>query len=81
MIQDVKDILSYMHHSTYTMEHYNEARKALKIKTGLSHIVMTRFWTYVSAVESIYHSLPAFREIVANSELHIDIAVRHTCLS
>ncbi|KAI8990589.1 ribonuclease H-like domain-containing protein [Trametes punicea] len=64
MIQDVKDILSYMHHSTYAMEHYNDIRKNLRIQTGLAQIAQTRFWTYVAAVDSIYQGLPAFRELL-----------------
>ncbi|KAI9065799.1 hypothetical protein FKP32DRAFT_1556380, partial [Trametes sanguinea] len=64
MVQDVKEILSYMHHSTYAMEEYNKARSTLKISTGLAHIGATRFWTYVSAVESVFKGLPAFRALL-----------------
>ena len=71
----MKDILVNMHQSTYTMEHYNKARQELKITTGLAHIGATRFWTYVSAVDSIYQGLPAFQSIVQNKKLKIDIAV------
>ncbi|KAI0356376.1 hypothetical protein OH77DRAFT_1401645 [Trametes cingulata] len=73
MIQNVKEIVTYMHHSTYTMEHYEDARKSLKIRTGLARIGTTRFWTYVSAAESVYNGLPAFRAIIANEELKIEI--------
>ncbi|KAJ2987987.1 hypothetical protein NUW54_g9257 [Trametes sanguinea] len=77
MIQDVKDILSFMHHSTYAMEHFNEARKALKISTGLTRVVATRFWTYVAAVDSIFQGLPAFSAIVEDPGLFIDIVSKN----
>ncbi|CDO74521.1 hypothetical protein BN946_scf184846.g2 [Trametes cinnabarina] len=77
MLQDVREILSYMHHSMYAMEHYNDARKALNIRTGLSHIGTTRFWTFVTAVDSIYQGLAAFRAIVADETLSLDIASRN----
>ncbi len=76
MLSDVKAILTFMHQSTYSMEHFNSARQELKISTGLSHIVNTRFWTYVSAVDSVNKCLPAFRAIIEDKKLGIDIAVR-----
>lgn len=80
MVQDVKAILTLMHQSTYTMEHFNEARKALGISRGLTTIGNTRFWTYVSAVESVHRCLPAFRAIIKDRKLSIDISVRHHLL-
>ncbi|KAJ3017376.1 hypothetical protein NUW54_g596 [Trametes sanguinea] len=77
MIQNVKDILTYMHHSTYAMEHYKDIRRNMKIQTGLVRIGKTRFWTYIAAVDSIYQGLPAFRELVEKHQLSIDIASKN----
>ena len=76
MISDVKAVLAYMHRSTFSLEQFESARKTLKITCGLTHIGTTRFWTYVSAVDFIHRCLPAFRAIVSDRKLAIDIAVR-----
>ncbi len=76
MVQDVKEILAYMHKSTYSMEHFDKARKSLNISRGLTRIGETRFSTYVSAVSSVKRCLPAFEKIAGDPLLVIDIAVR-----
>lgn len=75
MIGDVRAILTFMHKSTYTAKHFNEARKKLNISHGLTRIGETRFWTYVFAVESIKRCLPAFELITRHRRLAIDITV------
>lgn len=75
MIADVRAILAFMYKSTYTAEHFDEARKKLKISHGLTRIGETCFSTYVSTVESIKRCLPAFELITRDRRLAIDITV------
>ncbi|RPD52677.1 hypothetical protein L226DRAFT_474064 [Lentinus tigrinus ALCF2SS1-7] len=73
---DVKDILTYMHKSTYSMEHFDDARTQLGISHGLVKIGKTRFSTYVSAVSSIKRCLPAFEKITCNEALPFARAIK-----
>ncbi|KZT11747.1 uncharacterized protein LAESUDRAFT_640794 [Laetiporus sulphureus 93-53] len=73
MIADLKAILLFMHKSTYTAEHFKDARAAFNIKNGLTTIEETHFSTYTWAAISVCDCLPAFRDITSKPELGIII--------
>ena len=76
LIEDIKAILSYMKSSTYTLEQFNDVHIELKIMRGLESIGKTRFSSYTWTGESVRRCVPAFRAIIKNIALGIDIQVR-----
>ncbi|KAI0725715.1 hypothetical protein C8Q72DRAFT_785068, partial [Fomitopsis betulina] len=75
LIEHLKVILQYMKSSTYTLEHFNDARVELKITQGLESIGKTQFSSYTWTGESVRRCIPVFRAIIQNAHLGIDIAV------
>ncbi len=57
------------------MDKYNDARQLLNIGRGLESVGEPRFGTIYWSLQSIRRGLPAFRLIVADKSLGIDITV------
>lgn len=64
-----------MYHSTYTMEHFNYQHTQLNILRGLEKPGKTRFTGVYHVGVSIQRGLPAFRAIVNDDNLNININV------
>ncbi|OSX62531.1 hypothetical protein POSPLADRAFT_1140739 [Postia placenta MAD-698-R-SB12] len=77
VISDMRAILAFMNKLTYMMEHFNDAHKYLNITIGLAAIGDTQFTTLTWTTISVWECLPAFRKIVAQRELNIEIVSRN----
>ena len=78
VIHQIRVILAFMSRSAYAMEHFDHQRDVLGISRGLEAIGDTRFGTIYWAGRSIQRCLPAFRAIVENESLGINISVSST---
>ncbi|TFY73835.1 hypothetical protein EWM64_g10177 [Hericium alpestre] len=77
LISNVREVLAFMHESTYTMEQLGKKRADLGIKRGLEAIGKTRFSSVYWAVQSLERNMPAMRALVGDKSLGIDIKSRN----
>ena len=75
VIHQIRTILAFMSQSSYAMEHFDHQRDQLGISRGLESIGETRFGTIYWAGRSVQRGLPAFRAIIEDESLGINIAV------
>ncbi len=61
--------------STYTQDHFDDARKELGIGRGLEGIGETRFGTVYWSLESLIRGMDALKKVVQNKKLAIDSEV------
>ncbi|KAJ3558474.1 hypothetical protein NP233_g11501 [Leucocoprinus birnbaumii] len=77
-IAELRKLLAFMSLSTYSLDHYNLARKRLGISHGLQSIGETRFATVYWSLESVTTGIEAFKAITRDPKLQIesDILIR-----
>jgi hypothetical protein len=76
VVTTLRGINAFMNKSTYTLEHFDYHRKKLGIGRGLETIGETRFGMIYWSGKSVQRGLPAFRAIISDEALGIDIPVR-----
>lgn len=74
-ISNLRELLSFMSLSTYTLDHYNSVRKEKNIPRGLQSIGETRFATIYWSLESVLAGIDVFAEITRSRTLGIDSEV------
>ncbi|KAL0952949.1 hypothetical protein HGRIS_014937 [Hohenbuehelia grisea] len=63
--------------STYTADHFDDARKELKVARGLESIGETRFGTIYWSLNSLLRGMDALEKVVKNPDLCIESEVLH----
>ncbi|KIJ59093.1 hypothetical protein HYDPIDRAFT_162797 [Hydnomerulius pinastri MD-312] len=70
----IRAVLAFMSRSSYAMEHFDHKRNVLGITRGLEAVGDTRFGTLYWASRSVQRGLPAFRAIIEEESLGINIS-------
>ena len=63
--------MAFMSQSTYTLDHFDDARQILGISKGLEAIGETRFATVYWSSLSLLRGFPAMIKVVQNKDLNI----------
>lgn len=69
--------MTFMSQSTYTLDHFDDARRILGISKGLEGIGETRFATVYWSSLSLLRGFPAMIKVVQNKDLKIKNEVRN----
>ena len=64
--------MTFMSQSTYTLDHFDDARRTLGISKGLEGIGETCFATVYWSSLSMLRGLPAMVKVVQNKDLKIE---------
>ena len=79
----MRNVLAFMSLSSYTLDHFDVARKELNIMRGLQSIGETRFGTIYWSLDSVLQGIPPFVKIIQDKSLGIesDVSSVHTLLT
>lgn len=70
-ISNLRELLSFMSLSTYTLDHYNITRNKHNVSHGLQSVGETRFATIYWSLESVLAGIDVFTEITRSPTLGI----------
>lgn len=68
----MRSVLAFMSLSSYTLDHFDVARKELHIARGLQSIGETRFATIYWSLDSVLQGIPPFVKIIQDKSLGIE---------
>jgi len=75
VVTKLRELLAFMSLSTFTLDHFDKARKDCKITQGLQSIGETRFALIYWSLQSVLDGFPAFIRIAQDTSNGIDSEV------